>query len=306
MVINLKKKFCRFLIYFYQIIGYNYKRHVLHDFNNIFLKTKRDLTIYSKSCLKKKSILIFGCGYNYPDVILYSKFCKNVVGIDIAKSFYKDNITRNFWELKRAGKNDILSYFEIFYKKIIYKRYYRYLKIISKTPVDHKKYKLISYDGEKIPFNDEIFDVVISNAVLEHVERLERVFEEIYRVTKKGGISYHRWHNYYSFSGNHLPEEINLKYPWGHLISKLDSMGFKYKALYLNKLRPEQIKKQFSKFFKIKGFYAVDKINNKRGIDSGFKYEHAELLTEEVKKQLSKYPEDLLLIRHYTIIGIKR
>lgn len=42
-------------------------------------------------------------------------------------------------------------------------------------------------DGEMLPFKDETFDAVISEAVLEHVPDPTRVVEEMWRVTKRGG-----------------------------------------------------------------------------------------------------------------------
>ena len=41
-------------------------------------------------------------------------------------------------------------------------------------------------DVHDIPFNDNEFDVVICNHVLEHVKD-DKVMEEFYRVMKKGG-----------------------------------------------------------------------------------------------------------------------
>ena len=43
------------------------------------------------------------------------------------------------------------------------------------------------YDGQTFPFNDEEFDSIISNQVLEHVDNPEIFLKEINRVLKKGG-----------------------------------------------------------------------------------------------------------------------
>jgi len=42
--------------------------------------------------------------------------------------------------------------------------------------------------GESIPYDDDSFDVVFSDNVLEHLEEPERVFQEINRVLKPGGV----------------------------------------------------------------------------------------------------------------------
>jgi SAM-dependent methyltransferase len=44
------------------------------------------------------------------------------------------------------------------------------------------------YDGETIPFDDEIFDIIISTQVLEHVKNPRQFIKESYRVLQDGGI----------------------------------------------------------------------------------------------------------------------
>src|SRR4051812_20753171 len=43
-------------------------------------------------------------------------------------------------------------------------------------------------DGDRIPFQDGFFDVVVNNQVMEHVPQIEPVLEEIRRVLKPGGV----------------------------------------------------------------------------------------------------------------------
>lgn len=45
-------------------------------------------------------------------------------------------------------------------------------------------------DGMALPFRDDAFDVVLSQAVIEHVIRPEVYVDEIFRVLKPGGIFY--------------------------------------------------------------------------------------------------------------------
>jgi SAM-dependent methyltransferase len=45
-------------------------------------------------------------------------------------------------------------------------------------------------NGESLPFLDETFDLIISQAVLEHVKRPKRIVNEIYRVLNHGGYVY--------------------------------------------------------------------------------------------------------------------
>jgi len=45
-------------------------------------------------------------------------------------------------------------------------------------------------NGENLPFLDETFDLILNQAVLEHVKRPKKVIDEIFRVLKKGGYVY--------------------------------------------------------------------------------------------------------------------
>jgi len=45
-------------------------------------------------------------------------------------------------------------------------------------------------NGENLPFLDGTFDLIINQAVLEHVKRPNKIVKEMYRVLKKGGYIY--------------------------------------------------------------------------------------------------------------------
>lgn len=44
------------------------------------------------------------------------------------------------------------------------------------------------YDGKKLPFEDNSFDNVFSSEVIEHIDNLDEILDEIYRVLKPGGL----------------------------------------------------------------------------------------------------------------------
>jgi SAM-dependent methyltransferase len=46
---------------------------------------------------------------------------------------------------------------------------------------------IIKMHGNKIPFEDEYFDIILNNQVLEHVENIDDVLTEMYRTLKPGG-----------------------------------------------------------------------------------------------------------------------
>lgn len=48
--------------------------------------------------------------------------------------------------------------------------------------------RLTVYDGSKLPFNDNFFDVVTMFDVIEHIHDLDKFFKEVCRVLKKDGL----------------------------------------------------------------------------------------------------------------------
>lgn len=290
----------KFFISINRLLSYGVSQRAKHDYEDVFLKGQRDIVEWMQCPLAKASILVLGCGYHYPEVILFSNTAQAVVGLDAIGAFYRDSMIKTF----RDAKNREGNIANALLKKAVLERcgsyiYYRCLEKISGVPINHQKYMLLTYDGYQMPFRDETFDVVLSNAVVEHVKNLERVFEEVHRVTKKEGISYHVWHNYFSFSGGHVLEPLCLKYPWGHLRGR-------YKVHGLNKLTPSEIQICFSMYFDVIALFQLDKNNHKKGIDNDFRFEAEELLSESIRNELQSFPLELLLTRAYLIIGKKK
>lgn len=264
-----------------------------HDYENVFLRSMKDISQLLTIPLTDASVLVLGCGYNYADVVLYSTCCKDVVGLDVVNAFYRDGVWKTIHDNHTRE-----SLGASFLKRYESRGYYEQLERLSGKPILHNDYKLLTYEGSKMPFKAETFDVVTSNAVLEHVEQLDDVMSEIHRITKPGGISYHLWHNYYSLSGGHAPEYVYLKHPWGHLRGK-------YKNPFLGEYTPQQITDAFSRYFIDVRVYPRDKNHRKKGIDPDFEWEGEDLLTEELRKELDNYPLEMLLSRGYSIIGRK-
>jgi SAM-dependent methyltransferase len=202
----------------------------------------QEIQLHLSSPLSQASVLVFGCGYRYPEVVILSSMAERTVGIDIIQSYYRDGLFATFKDIHRKERTlpSILKTLLYTYESIGY--FEALCEAASITPKSHAQYELRTYDGTQMPFGSQTFDLVISNSVLEHVEKLDVVIREIARVTKKGGLSFHVWHNFYSYSGGHAPEPMCRKYPWGHLRGK-------YNMPFLNEATPTQISEIFSRYF---------------------------------------------------------
>lgn len=282
-----------------------------HDYFNVFLKSKSDIESLLSAMGRKISeanILILGCGYNYPDVVLWSTVAKRVIGIDVLGAFWKDGFGARYRSLLKGGRGIVRSFANAVVDRLTYLRYFDKLRKLSHLKLDEHNQNLETYDGRNLPYLDESFDVVCSNAVLEHVKpnNIAKLSNEISRVTRPAGISYHLWHNYYSFSGAHVPDEIALAHPWGHLLGDPQVNNWlNFSGTYLNQMLPEDIVNFLSHGFRCLAVHFVDKNHNKRQSFSEFAYEGETLFTKELESKLSDYSRNTLLTRSFLFIGVK-
>ncbi len=129
--------------------------------------------------------------------------------------------------------------------------------MIAKLLFGYKKCTIKQGYGEKNPFKDNFFDIVVCNSVLEHVDNIEKTVVEMKRVTKKGGIIYLRVPNYM------VPYERHYGIPWipikNRVINKLNLIIFGRKDRYVQHLN----------FVKAPYIYKILKKNNLRYRDIG-------------------------------------
>jgi ubiquinone/menaquinone biosynthesis C-methylase UbiE len=63
--------------------------------------------------------------------------------------------------------------------------------------------KFLKAYGEKLPFEDDYFDIIDSWQTIEHVDNEEKCIKEFHRVLKKGGCVILRGPNYFCFNEGH-------------------------------------------------------------------------------------------------------
>ncbi len=91
-----------------------------------------------------------------------------------------------------------------------------------------------------LPFADNTFDIAISSHVAEHLTQPERVFGELSRVLKPGGLllilTPNRWH-YVTISSALLPHRFHLKYNQWRGVDAHDIFPTVYRANTASRLR---------------------------------------------------------------------
>lgn len=286
-----------------ELVSYhkNYgRRFAEHDCKNVFEKFRKDIISFGLKTLEGKRILDLGCGQRFPFSLQCASEGAAVTALDLdyvlpdflLVAFYR---TTKHNGLKRACKS--------FVRRLLFdSRYYKYLEKAAAKPLrDYEaNINFVTSDpaNSNYPLPAASFDLIVSNAVIEHVEDVSQFASEICRLLRKGGVFHGIIHNYYSLSGGHnlkwaFPDENPAKNvpPRDHLReNRFPSWA------PLNRLRPEEYQKLFSKHLEVMLFLGRD-INHDPGGSEGEKY-----LTPELSMELRNYSRELLLTRAWCII----
>ena len=87
--------------------------------------------------------------------------------------------------------------------------------------------------GEKIPYDDESFDVVVSDNVLEHLDHPDLVFREVCRVLRPGGVflakTPNRWH-YVAIGASITPHAFHRRFNAARGRAEEDTFPTRYRA----------------------------------------------------------------------------
>lgn len=215
---------------------------------------------------KDKVVLDIGCGAGGKTVFYASKGVKKIIGIEILEK-YRDEAESLATEY---GLED--------------------------------KFEFVQGDASNMPFEDEIFDTIIMNDAMEHVDKPEKVLEECYRVLKKGGKLYLNFPPYNHPYGAHLSDAIGI--PWVHVFFSEKTLINTYKELVKNLPDgAERINFRISK--KEDGteyFSYINKMSIKRANNilqnSNFKLEY---YSKEPLRNFLKYPAKMPVLKEFLV-----
>lgn len=152
---------------------------------------------YLEFCSKEemfenKDILDVGCGAAGKSLYYLSQGAKSVTGLDVVES-YEEEAYALQRELGLEGFTFVVG------------------------------------DAAKTQFEDNLFDNIIMNDAMEHVDKPKEVLTELYRILKPGGRIYVNFPPYNHPFGAHLSDVIGI--PWVHLFFSDKTLIKAYKHL---------------------------------------------------------------------------
>jgi SAM-dependent methyltransferase len=265
-----------------------------HDFGDVYQTTRSRVETALGRPAQGLRMLDVGCGQRIPATLLFARAGNAVTGIDTELvvtgpgpgSFFR------VWRsdgLERAAKT-------LFRQLVFDPAYYRRLGELFGSPLSRRGIDVRQLSvTEPLPFPAASFDVVISNAVFEHVADVPAAIEEVVRLLRPGGVCHIAIHLFPSLSGGHHmrwafpdtepPDDIP---PWDHLRDN------RFPAhVYLNRLVEREYREAFES---TPGIEIVDWVVTRT--------EGEQLLTAEIEAELTpRYSRDDLLRREVVVIG---
>lgn len=142
---------------------------------------------------KDKTVLDIGCGAGGKTVYYASLGVKKIFGLEILNKYRQEAVNL-------AKEKGFLNIFDF-----------------------------VCGDAAKMEFQDNMFDTIIMNDSMEHVDKPIEVLEECYRVLKPGGKLFLNFPPYYHPLGAHLSDAIGI--PWVHCFFSEKTLLSVYKDL---------------------------------------------------------------------------
>ncbi len=85
--------------------------------------------------------------------------------------------------------------------------------------VDEGRVRPISLEPYRLPFDDDVFDLILSDQVFEHVQDYPTTIRELARITRPGGVGLH------VFPARWRPLEVHLNVPLGGVVQSSGWLG---------------------------------------------------------------------------------
>jgi SAM-dependent methyltransferase len=254
--------------------------------------------------VRGKRVLDLGCGQRYPFALQLAAAGATTTALDVnhvapgrATAAFLQTLRQN--GPKRAVKSTVR-------RTMFDGRYYGALERAAGIPLrgyaSRIQFVVADPTAATYPLPPASLDLIVSNAVLEHVQDVPRLAVEVARLLAPGGLFYAVIHNYYSLSGGHnlewaYPDQhpSHRVPPWDHLREN------RYPTwVHLNRFTPEQYRETFDAVLDVVHFQGI-------GLDHDPDTPEGEsLLTPELARELSQHPRERLLTRSWCMICKRR
>ncbi len=261
------------------------------------IKLERLMSIHSIEITQKMNILEIGASNGAATFQIASKQPHSVVGSDIVQYQINQSVTRKENQQTKELRNKYVN------------------KVRNKVGslFDKKITNIVSFIEDdicnsKIQSNSK--DLILSWDTLEHLNNPQKAFEEMFRILKPGGHTFHEYNPFFSFNGGH--SLCTLDFMWGHV--RLSSTDFEK---YLKQYRPSEHKLAMKFYKQNLNRMTLKQLNHYINI-SGFEkivffpyiyFENYFVLTEKIFTECKKnYPslELLDLVSPASYIGLRK
>ena len=190
----------------------------LHYSKSQLDKLERLMSIHSFSISQKMDVLEIGAANGLATFQIAARQPQSVVGSDIVQYQVNQGVIR---KENQQIKEQESNYIKKTREKV-------------GELFDKKTKDIVSFIEDDI-CNSSIKscskDLIVSWDTLEHLNNPQKAFEEMFRILKPGGYTFHEYNPFFSFNGGH--SLCTLDFMWGHV--RLSSTDFQQ---YLKQFRP--------------------------------------------------------------------
>jgi SAM-dependent methyltransferase len=236
-------------------------------------------------------VLDVGCGKSCWLTLLLHSYGARVTGVDTEYVHVGFRPGKYFSILRQNGFDRALR--TLAWDLIFARPYYRELARQCPFALRFDGVDTCVAPGGRLAFPEQSFDLAVSHEVFEHIRDVDAVARDLRRLLKPDGLTYIYVHNFASISGGH---HIAWKYPdtepsqvvppWDHL------RGKRHPDIpsWLNTMREAEYREVFGRYFAVQQW-----IHSAR--------EGERLLSPEIRRELSRYSEEELLTKGFTIMA---